>query len=439
MTRSSAEADRADAPAPAERLSGRLLALARAASRLAERDGDAPMLDAEPVGPHEPVREQLRAATVAAEAAALSAEASASDLEPLRRAFLAGHLRAVAAVASALAGAETPAERVVADLTGLPAARCEGATLVARDAALADALPGRGDVVERAEAWRRAARLPVGRPALWNELVLVTLAELRRRAAATVELPPPDVVEVALVRGPRPLARTRRLGDGRARLEVGIEAPATVVDLVRELARETWPGRATARWAVDRRLRVEAGWPEAGVLFSASPLAALVEGAASLALDAVMPPAEAARFAGAEVAARAGIGTGGADLEAMFRAASLVDALDARGDCATTLLEGSSEPTAGLRLASVACTAPSDAAAVVLSMRPVAQRLAACAAAAGRAALAPLVRRDGAAALAALLRVGLEPSAVATLCAASERSPRATVPRGSGGAASRAR
>ena len=313
-----------EAPAeavPAGRLVRRYERLAAGLSRIAEREGEEPLVHdavrAPRAGSGAPAGQRAR--TLADDARRLAEDAAGASP------FLRGQVRALEAVAAALAGERRPFRELVRTVAGAPAVAPAAERIARRAERLEAALPGRGHIVERYDAWRRRTALTAARLPLLHELVSVTVAELRRRTARAWPLPDGEQVEVGFGRHAAEEAVSRWVGGGTSRLELGLDRGLTVCDLPRLLARETYPGRHVGRLLVDGWARAGAIPAERAVVVGLTPQAALLEGAATWAFDVVFPPAAAAAFAREELLPRAGVRAPDVDLEALFDAASAVD------------------------------------------------------------------------------------------------------------------
>jgi len=210
---------------------------------------------------------------------AAEAEALAGELDPTsseRAAYVAAHLRALAAACRAAAGEPAPFPRLVADLLGgVRATRVDEARFDEALAELDALVPGTGELRDRVEAWRRRRALPLDRlPVLARRL----LAEARRRTVAAVPLPDEDAVEVEVVRGRPWSASCTYLGGLRSRIELGADEPPTFARLVDLVCHEAYPGHHTER--VRQELQ---GRPECRPVLTVGPSSVLSEGLASLA------------------------------------------------------------------------------------------------------------------------------------------------------------
>ena len=215
---------------------------------------------------------------LAAEAGALAQEVEAAATD--RAAYVAAHLRALAAACRVAAGDPPPFERLVADLLGgVRAVRVDKARFDEALAELDALVPGDGDLRGRVEAWRRRRALPPDRLAAVARRLL---EEARRRTAAWVSLPDEDAVEVAVVRGRPWSAGSTYLGGCRSRIELGADEPPTVARLVDLVCHEAYPGHHAERVRLERRRR-----PEYRPVLATGPSSVVSEGLASLAATLV--------------------------------------------------------------------------------------------------------------------------------------------------------
>jgi hypothetical protein len=219
---------------------------------------------------------------------AAEAEALASELEPTttdRAAYIAAHLRALAAACHVASGDRPPLERLVAELLGgVRAARVEEAHFDEALAELDALVPGSGELRGRVEAWRGRRALPLDRLPVFARRLL---AEARRRTVAAVSLPDEDAVEVAVVRGRPWSASCTYLGGLRSRIELGADEPPTFARLVDLVCHEAYPGHHTER--VRQELQ---GRPECRPVLTVGPSSVLSEGLASLAPRLVFDEAD---------------------------------------------------------------------------------------------------------------------------------------------------
>jgi hypothetical protein len=155
---------------------------------------------------------------------------------------------------------------------------------------LEELLPGSGDLAERYEAWRDAAKVPPDRavPALRD-----VVAELRARTATLLELPADEELVVEGVRDEPWWAFNYYLGGLRSRVVVNLDVPTTCDDIVELAAHEVYPGHHTEHAVKEQRLIRDQGRFEESIQLVPTPAALVSEGIAetgpSVVLDGDVP------------------------------------------------------------------------------------------------------------------------------------------------------
>jgi hypothetical protein len=229
------------------------------------------------------------------------------DLSPVRRAFLAGELGALAHAVRETTG--SPAEEI-RETYGVVVRPGDPDRYREAHRRLADLLPGSGPVADRLAALRRADEVP---PERRERAIAALVAALRERTRTLVDLPRGESVAVELVEGRPWSGFTRHLGAGRSVARFSADAPLRAGQLARLVAHETYPGHH-----VEHLCRAASRDPERALSLIHSPRALVVEGAADLALEAVVGPGWGPWAA--EVLAEAGVRTDGALAEALDEA-----------------------------------------------------------------------------------------------------------------------
>jgi hypothetical protein len=226
-----------------------------------------------------------RPADLVRQSGRLAQELADSPLDPVRRDFLAGQLRAAECAARRLTGQRMPFVREMAECFDVVPRRGREDDYAAAHAELAALLPRSGSLAARLIAYRSAHEVPPDRLAP----ALATLSELLRgRTGAVVPLPPTETVSFR-VTGEAPWSALHRYCGGfRSRITVNAGARPRRTQLAQLVAHEAYPGHHT------ERCRKEAGigraWPEHAVLVANSPQSVVAEGAAELGLAAVLGP-----------------------------------------------------------------------------------------------------------------------------------------------------
>jgi hypothetical protein len=240
------------------------------------------------------------------DAAELRSRLPGEVFDPGRRAWLEVQLVAMETRARVLAGEPIPyLEQVERQFAWRPVRRPE-ATFDAAAAEIERLLPGAGPLDDRLAAWddRFVIDLEVI-PSIVDWLV----AELRARAAPRFGMPEGESLRVGFVRGQPWSGYDWYDGSLRSRVDLNVDLPIRVPDLVDTLAHETYAGHH-AEHAWKEALLVEGGGRlEASVLLLLAPESMLSEGLADLGPQLLVPPGERAALL-TELFARARLDVG---------------------------------------------------------------------------------------------------------------------------------
>lgn len=211
----------------------------------------------------------------------------AADLEPDRQRWLRGQLVAIECITGRLAGEELPWAEEVERCLGVRPTRTDTDVIDAVHRRLDAALPGRGDLRERYNAWDVRNAVPREQlvPALerLNDL-------LRPPAHALASMPSDESVAYELVSGVPWIAYNRYEGGHRSRIEVNADLPVSIVLLVAIAAHESYPGHHTERAAKEARLTRALGRVETSIVVTSTPESLVSEGLAQLALETALGP-----------------------------------------------------------------------------------------------------------------------------------------------------
>jgi hypothetical protein len=221
-----------------------------------------------------------------------------------RTRWLAGQLRALAAVARTLAGEEIGYLDLVEELYGVPISAEPEDTFHAAHSMLAVALPPGGSLRERLAAYRDDTRLGGSAAAVALQRLLDVF---RQRTIEDVWLPPGEGIELdftAEVDGP---ARGIFLGHGRSRLEVG-GAGLTLGEMVSVAGGLGYPGHHAERATKEAMLARRRGWDEATVTCRYTPEQLISDGIAAVGREVVLTDQELAVELG-RVGRQAGVKT----------------------------------------------------------------------------------------------------------------------------------
>jgi hypothetical protein len=232
--------------------------------------------------PHEPAR--LRD-----DADALISDVAGADLDPERRRWLEGQVRALHTVTRRLAGEDLPYVEEVELLFGITPRWYDESDYERGQQLLDDVLPGSGDVRERLRHWLDTTAVPkdVLLPA-----VTEIAAELRTRTGELLGLPDGEEIELELVSDKPYGGFNLWLGGVRSRITVNTDLPFPAAGLVHFVAHEGYPGHHTECSWKDEVLVRERGQLEATLMLSRSPAAVVAEAIAEVAAEIVCPSDE---------------------------------------------------------------------------------------------------------------------------------------------------
>ena len=236
--------------------------------------------------------ESLRSPTrLVEDAMALRERLPAEVADPGRREFLRAQLVVLETQARETAGEEIPYEGLVARYFDHPMPRVDDAVFRAAGADLEALLPGSGPLHERLSAWDATLTIDPGHvPAAADHLATI----FRARAAALFGLPDGESARISMVRD-RPWSGYNWYEGGRrSRVEINLDLPVRVGDLIHTVAHETYPGHHLEAATKEARLVDGEGRAELTLLSINTPECLLHEGLADLGYRFAVPPADEA-------------------------------------------------------------------------------------------------------------------------------------------------
>jgi hypothetical protein len=212
--------------------------------------------------------------------------------ESHRTGYLVKHLRALGTVARRLAGErlsliEQAAGCFDLDVGWVAEERFEEAGYL-----FDHALPGRGDVRERLNAWKRRHELQPGDAHLLPALFERAILEARRRTDALVGLPEGEEVTFGALSGEPFLALAEYRGGLRSRVLVNTDRPFNIADLLYVACHEGYPGHLAEIVMKEKHLATEKGYAEELVSFLPTPRFVVSEGLALWAREVAFPGSE---------------------------------------------------------------------------------------------------------------------------------------------------
>ncbi len=225
---------------------------------------------------------ELAAAVDAAapvEPARLSASARAL-LAELDDGWLRDQVAGLGAYAGVLAGESRPYADAVEACYQLRPKRTDEAVFAGVHERLEELLPGAGTLHERYDALRRSAFVPAGRI---EQVAADAIAAARTCTGELVDLPDGEAVDLEIVHDVPWLGYCRYVGGLRSRISINADLPLSVIDLIRLVIHETYPGHHVERCLKDEVLVRGRGLLEETIVLLPTPQSVIAEGIASIA------------------------------------------------------------------------------------------------------------------------------------------------------------
>ena len=219
------------------------------------------------------------------EALALLDEVEGGDLEDDRKRWFQGQLHGIECVTARLAGEDVSWSDEVERCFGVRPVHVDEDVFRASHKKLDKALPGNGNLNKRYNAWLDASQVP--RETLPRAIDVLS-TELRRRAGGLVELPTGESVDYETIEDEPWQAFNLYRGNLNSLVQINIDLPFSVVDLVDLVAHEAYPGHHTERASKEWRLYRDAGHGEMCVMIVGGPEAMIAEGIATNALGVAL-------------------------------------------------------------------------------------------------------------------------------------------------------
>ena len=214
------------------------------------------------------------------------------DLEVHRTRYLGKQLRALRTVARRLTGERISLEEQAAGCFDLDVGRIPEERFEEAEDLLDRALPGRGDVRGRLDAWKRHHELPPSKAHLLPTLFERAILEARRRTDDLVGLPEGEEVAFGALDGGPFLALAEYRGDLRSRVLVNTGRPFNVADLLYVACHEGYPGHLAEIVLKEKLLAREKGYAEELIAFLPTPRFVVSEGLALWAREVAFPAGE---------------------------------------------------------------------------------------------------------------------------------------------------
>ena len=164
---------------------------------------------------------------------------------------------------------------------------------------LEELLPGVGTLHQRYDAFRRSAFVPAERV---EQVAGAAIAAPRACTRDLVDPPDGEAVDLEIVHDVPWMGYCRYVGGLRSRISISGDLPHSVIDLIRLVIHETYPGHHVERCLKDELLVRERGLLEETIVLLPRPQSVIAEGIASIAPSVLLDRAPEALAAVAEAA-----------------------------------------------------------------------------------------------------------------------------------------
>jgi hypothetical protein len=228
-------------------------------------------------GPPELAAAVDAAAPVAPADLAASARALVDELDD---SWLRDQVAGLSAYAGVLAGESRPYADEVEACYQLRPRRTDEAVFAGVHERLEQLLPGAGTLHERYAALRRSAFVPAERV---EQVAGEAIAAARACTRDLVDLPDGEEVDLEIVHEVPWIGYCRYVGGLRSRISISGDLPFSVIDLIRLVIHETYPGHHVERCLKDEQLVCERGLLEETIVLLPTPQSVIAEGIASIA------------------------------------------------------------------------------------------------------------------------------------------------------------
>ena len=289
---------------------------------------------------------------LAAEAAALSARASAIDpasLEPMerrRRDFLLAQLTAAQTRLRMLQGEKLS---FADEAEGLFGVRPELKELSSYDPVLArigKLVPGDGPLWQRVDAFQNRFVIPADK---LKPVFDAAIAECKRRTAEHIALPPGETFRMEFVTDKSWSGYNYYQGNLNSLIQINTDLPIRISRAVDLGCHEGYPGHHALNMLLEQRLTRDRGWVEFSVYPLYSPQSLIAEGSANYGIDLAFPGEERLRYETQVLYPLAGLPTARAD-EYLALLEAMEDLAGARFTIARDYLEGRIDREEAVRL-----------------------------------------------------------------------------------------
>lgn len=213
-----------------------------------------------------------------------------------RNLYLERHVASMETIARVRAGEEMPFFQIIESVLDIKPIWIPEEEFDKSLAILDRALPGKGHIRDRFQSWQKMAMFPSGQSERLLDLMKMILSEARKRTRNLIDLPEEENLEIIPLKGVNYGAANWYQGNFRSRMELNLDRPIYLFTLLYQMCHEAYPGHHTESCCKENHLYRKKGYIEQSVFFSLGPQLTIAEGIASLAMEMIFTPEEAARW-----------------------------------------------------------------------------------------------------------------------------------------------
>jgi len=223
----------------------------------------------------------------------VSLAAQPVELERLRHEYLRRQLEALRARVRMLSGAKLSFDEESQALYDAVAPTHPEAYFQAMLDDLEQRLPGKGPLIERAEAFRKQFVIPRDR---LGKVFDLAIAECRRRTLPHLSLPETESFTVEYVTGKSWSGYNWYHGHYRSVIQVNTDLPIFIDRAIDLACHEGYPGHHVYNALLEKHLTRDRGWQEFSVYALFSPQSLIAEGTANYGIEVAFSDAERRAF-----------------------------------------------------------------------------------------------------------------------------------------------
>lgn len=278
----------------------------------------------------------MRAVSLLSQLTDVRPSAAADDLEQLRHKYLTRQIESLRSWVSMLQGKRFTFDEESKALYDAVAPAHAESNFADVMAALERALPGRGPLVQRYDAFRGGYIIPKDR---LDAVFTAAINECRARTLQHIALPAGETFTVEYVTGKSWSGYNWYQGNYRSLIQVNTDLPIFIDRAIDLACHEGYPGHHVYNALLEKTLMRDRGWMEFSVYALWSPQSLIAEGTANFGIEVAFTPQDRLAFERQTLFPLAGLDASGA--ARYYEVQALVDRLSYAGnEAARRYLDG---------------------------------------------------------------------------------------------------